>query len=67
MDNAADTKYTCEYVCNVINAATMEIKIVSKTTDAPSDLEICDVKVNYAELGELNVSYLRFAKIADVF
>ena len=46
MDNVADARYTCVHVCDVTNAATMELKIVSKATDGPSDLGICDIKVN---------------------
>ena len=45
MDNAADARYTCGYVCDVTDMATVEIKMVSKT-DGPSDLEIWDVRVN---------------------
>ena len=45
MDNAADTKYICGYVCDITDAATMEIKMVSKT-NGPTGLEICDVKMN---------------------
>ena len=45
MDKAADGKHICGYVCDVTNAASMELKFFSKT-DAPNDLEICDIMVN---------------------
>ena len=45
MTDVTDAKYTCNYICDITNAATMELKILSKI-DASSDLEICEIGTN---------------------
>ena len=45
MADVTDANCTCNYICDITNAATMELKILSKK-DASSDLEICEIGMN---------------------
>ena len=45
MTDTTDAKHTCSYVCDITNAATMEVKLLPKI-DASRELEVCDIRMN---------------------